>query len=108
MSKILRFLASLKLAVYIIAAMAGLCVVAALYGDDSIYSSWMLRLLMAAFWLNLFCCTVLHMPRVWRMFRKNTASVKAEAGFSELADTADISADTMQKKVKKLGLIISI
>lgn len=41
MSKILRFLASLKLAVYIIAAMAGLCVVAALYGDDSIYSSWM-------------------------------------------------------------------
>ena len=106
MSKILRFLASLKLAVYIIAAMAGLCVVAALYGDDSIYSSWMLRLLMAAFWLNLFCCTVLHMPRVWRMFRKNASSAKAEAGFSELTDTADISADTMQEKVKKPGLTV--
>lgn len=46
------------------------------------------------------------MPRVWRMFRKSAASAKAEAGFSELTDTADISADTMQKKVKELGLTV--
>ena len=49
MHKFLRSLASLKLAIYLLAAMAGLYAVAAVYGDMEIYSSWMFRLLMAVF-----------------------------------------------------------
>ena len=104
MRKVLRFLASLKLAVYIIAATAGLCVVAAIYGADDIYSSWMMRLLLAVFWLNLFCCTILHLPGVWRTLHKKCANVFSESGFADLAETQDLKADIMLKKAEKAGL----
>lgn len=104
MRKILRFLASLKLAVYILAATAGLCAVAALYGDDSIYSSWMMRLLLSVFWLNLFCCTVIHLPNVWRTLHKKAENTFSQGGFSEIADSANVDLIAMVEKAKGLGL----
>lgn len=104
MRKILRFLASLKLAVYIIAAMAGLCVVAAIYGDNDIYSSWMFRLLLAAFWLNLFCCTAMHLPGMWCLLHKKADNVFTQGGFADIADSEDTTLEIMRGKAEKLGL----
>lgn len=102
MHKILRFIASLKLAIYLLAAMAGLYAVAALRGDMNIYSSWMFRLLLAAFWLNLFTCTLTHLPGVWRLMTKKARLDMTSSGFEDLP-AAGVSRDEIAAVLKKLG-----
>lgn len=103
MHKFLRSLASLKLAIYLLAAMAGLYAVAAVYGDMEIYSSWMFRLLMAVFWLNLFSCTVLHLPGAWRISHRKAKADFASSGYENIAQAENCSQDEITAVLKKMG-----
>ena len=103
MHKFLRSLASLKLAIYLLAAMAGLYAVAAVYGDMEIYSSWLFRVLMAVFWLNLFSCTLLHLPAVWRICHKKVQADFKSSAYENLEPADGLTKDTILAVLKKMG-----
>jgi len=102
--KLLRFLASLKLAIYLLAAMVGLYAVAAFHGDTDIYGSWMFRVLLGAFWINLFTCTIMHLPIIWRIISKKVQNDFAGHGYEEIPHSQDLSAEEINVKLKKIGL----
>ena len=106
MHKLLRSLASLKLAIYLLAAMAGLYAVAAVYGDMEIYSSWMFRLLMAVFWVNLLCCTLLHLPSVWRMCRKKVKADFTSTNYEDIYQAKNSDQKEIVAILKKMGFKI--
>lgn len=66
----LKFISSVRLAVILIAALAGLAVAATLYDLPQMYQSWPFRLLAAAFFINLLTCSVQLWPKVARTLRR--------------------------------------
>ena len=66
----LRFISSVRLAVIIIAALAGLAVAATIYDLPEMYQSWPFRILVAAFFVNLLTCSVQLWPQVARTLRR--------------------------------------
>ena len=68
-----------------------------------IYSSWMFRLLMAVFWLNLFSCTVLHLPGAWRISRRKAKADFAGSGYENIAQAENCSQDEITAVLKKMG-----
>ena len=82
-----RFLASMKLAIYLLAAMAGMYVVAALYGNTAVYQSWLFQAVAMMFWLNLFLCTVEHIPPIIKSIRRKGEDVSYDgAGYETLGN----------------------
>jgi len=82
-----RFLASMKLAIYLLAAMAGMYVVAALYGNTAVYQSWLFQAVAMMFWLNLFLCTVEHIPPIIKSIRRKGEDISYDgAGYETLGN----------------------
>lgn len=90
MKAALHFLASMKLAIYLLAAMAGMYVVAALYGDTEVYRSWLFQAVAMVFWLNLFLCTLEHIPPIVRTIRRKAEEISSDGvGYDVLGDVDD-------------------
>lgn len=60
----LKFLSSIQLAIFLIAAIAGMSVVATMVGNDSVYTSVPFLALVAVFALNLTLCTIKMLPKL--------------------------------------------
>lgn len=71
----LKFISSVRFAVILISAMAGLFVAATLYDLPEMYQSWPFRVIAAAFFVNLLTCSVQLWPKVARTLRRTAASL---------------------------------
>lgn len=71
----LKFISSVRLAVILIAALAGLSVAATLYDLPEMYQSWPFRLIAAAFFINLLTCSVQLWPKLARQLRRGADSL---------------------------------
>lgn len=67
----LKFISSVRLAVILIAALAGLSVAATIYDLPEMYHSWPFRIIAAAFFVNLLTCSVQLWPKLARNLRRN-------------------------------------
>ncbi|MEE0510853.1 MAG: cytochrome c biogenesis protein ResB [Peptococcaceae bacterium] len=80
----LRFISSVRLAVILIAALAGLAVAATVYDLPEMYQSWPFRIFSAAFFINLLTCSVQQWPKVARTLRRKPESlIGSEAYLTE-------------------------
>ncbi len=89
----LKFLSSLKLAVFLIAAIAVIAVLATIFPEADAFHSWTFRILVAAFFCNLSLCTIKLLPNLLRQLRRGAADVP-DAGAYECyaADEAAVTA----------------
>lgn len=71
----LKFISSVRLAVILIAALAGLSAAATLYDLPEMYQSWPFRLIAAAFFINLLTCSVQLWPKLARQLRRGADSL---------------------------------
>lgn len=71
----LKYLSSVRLAVILIAALAGLSVAATLYDLPEMYQSWPFRIIAAAFFVNLLTCSVQLWPKLARQLRRGADSL---------------------------------
>ena len=71
----LKFISSVRLAVILTAALAGLSVAATLYDLPEMYQSWPFRLIAAAFFINLLTCSVQLWPKLARQLRRGADSL---------------------------------
>lgn len=71
----LKFLSSIGLALFLIASMAGMAVIATIVGNDSVYTSVPFLGLVVAFWLNLLLCTIKLLPQLKIMWRRNITDI---------------------------------
>lgn len=71
----LKYLSSVRLAVILIAALAGLSVAATIYDLPEMYQSWPFRLIAAAFFINLLTCSVQLWPKLARQLRRGADSL---------------------------------
>lgn len=101
----LKYLSSVRLAVILIAALAGLSVAATLYDLPEMYQSWPFRIIAAAFFVNLLTCSVGLWPKLLRTLRRDAASLAGkEAGFKESSLDADAFFEALAKnRYKKLS-----
>ena len=103
----LRFISSVRLAVILIAALAGLAVSATIYDLPGIYQSLPFRILSVAFFINLLTCSVQLWPKVARLLRRGADSLEGQEGFlkestlSEEEFEALLKAQHYKKNVKK-------
>ena len=74
----LRFISSVRLAVILIAALAGLAVSATIYDLPGIYQSLPFRILSIAFFINLLTCSVQLWPKVARLLRRGADSLEGQ------------------------------
>ncbi len=89
----LKFISSLKLAVYLIAAIAVISVLATIFPEANAFQSWSFRLLVAAFFVNLGTCTIKILPSVWRQLRRTAEQVPEQAEYTVYqADESDMTA----------------
>ncbi|MDO4281472.1 MAG: cytochrome c biogenesis protein ResB [Peptococcaceae bacterium] len=78
----MKFISSVRLAVILIAALAGLAVSSTIYDLPEMYQSLPFRILVAAFFVNLLTCSVQLWPKVARTLRRKPESlVGQEKGF---------------------------
>ncbi len=78
----LRFLSSIRLAVILIATIAGLAVSATIYDMPEMFQSMPFRVVVAVFFVNLLTCSVQLWPGLWRTLRRNARDIVGkEAGF---------------------------
>ncbi len=79
----LKFLSSIQLAIFLIAAIAGMSVVATMVGNDSVYTSVPFLALVAIFALNLTLCTIKMIPKLLAMYKRTAADLHDEgAGYA--------------------------
>ncbi len=89
----LKFISSLKLAVFLIAAIAVISVLATIFPDANAFQSWTFRLLIAAFFVNLGTCTIKILPAVWSQLHRTAAQVPVQAAYTAYqAEEADMVA----------------
>ena len=102
MKQIFHFLASMKLAIYLLAVLAGMYGVAAVYGDADIYSEWLFQLVLVIFWLNLFLCTAMHIPPMFRTIvrRAQDLSLESMSGEALACGEETLYAYLKQKKYR--------
>lgn len=94
----LKYLSSVRLAVILIAALAGLSVAATLYDLPEMYQSWPFRIIAAAFFVNLLTCSVGLWPKLLRTLRRDAASLAGkEAGFKESSLDANAFFEALAK-----------
>lgn len=78
----LKFISSLKLAVYLIAAIAVISVLATIFPAANAFQSWTFRLLVAAFFVNLGACTIQLLPGLWRQLHRTAENVPEQADYT--------------------------
>ena len=77
----LKFISSVRLAVILIAALAGLSVSATVYDLPGIYQSLPFRILAVAFFINLLTCSVQLWPKVARLLKRGADSLEGQEAF---------------------------
>lgn len=85
----LRFISSVRLAVILIAALAGLAVSATIYDLPGIYQSLPFRILSIAFFINLLTCSVQLWPKVAKLLRRDAASLEGQKDFFKESDLTE-------------------
>ena len=78
----LKFISSLKLAVFLIAALAVISVLATIFPAADAFNSWTFRLLVGAFFINLGTCTVKILPALWKQLHREAAQVPEQADYT--------------------------
>lgn len=78
----LKFISSLKVAVFLIAAIAVISVLATIFPAADAFNSWTFRLLVAAFFINLGTCTVKLLPGLWRQLHRTAEQVPEQAAYT--------------------------
>ena len=71
----LKFISSLKLAVFLIAAIAVISILATIFPSADAFNSWTFRLLVAVFFINLGTCTVKLLPGLWKQLHRDATQV---------------------------------
>ena len=77
----LKFISSLKLAVFLIAAIAVISILATIFPSADAFNSWTFRLLVGAFFINLGTCTVQLLPGVWKQLKRTAEQVPENANY---------------------------
>ena len=77
----LKFISSLKTAVFLIAAIAVISVLATIFPEANAFESWTFRLLLVAFFINLGTCTVKILPAVWKQLHRTAEQVPEQAEY---------------------------
>ena len=86
----LKFLSSIQLAIFLIAAIAGMSVVATMVGNDMVYTSIPFLALVAVFALNLTLCTIKMLPKLRATWQRRAADLSSDgAGYSVYHTTDD-------------------
>ena len=89
----LKFLSSLKLAVFLIAAIVAISVLATIYPEADAFNSWSFRILVIAFFINLSLCTIKLLPGFWKQLHRTADDVPAEGAYRVYeADEAEVTA----------------
>ncbi len=89
----LKFISSLKLAVFLIAAIAVISVLATMFPDANAFNSWTFRLLVVAFFINLGTCTFKLLPGLWKQLNRTAEQVPETATYDVYdVDEAEFSA----------------
>ena len=89
----LKYISSLKLAVFLIAAIAAISILATIFPAADAFNSWTFRLLVAAFFINLGTCTIKLLPGLYRQLKRSTADVPENAAYAVYdADEAELTA----------------
>ncbi len=78
----LKFISSLKLAVFLIAAIAVISILATIFPTADAFNSWTFRLLVAAFFINLGTCTIKLLPGLWRQLHRSAAQVPEQGDYT--------------------------
>ena len=78
-----KFLSSIPVAIFLIASIAGMSVVATMVGDTSVYTSIPFLALVAAFALNLTLCTIGMLPKLTATWKRRAQSLTGNtAGYT--------------------------
>ena len=89
----LKYISSLKLAVFLIAAIAAISILATIFPAADAFNSWTFRLLVAAFFINLGTCTIKLLPGLYRQLKRSAADVPENAAYAVYdADEAELTA----------------
>ena len=89
----LKYISSLKLAVFLIAAIAAISILATIFPAADAFNSWTFRLLVAAFFINLGTCTIKLLPGLYRQLKRSAADVPENATYAVYdADEAELTA----------------
>lgn len=78
----LKFISSLKLAVFLIAAIAAISVLATIFPTADAFNSWTFRLLVVAFFINLGTCTIKILPALWKQLHREASQVPVQAEYT--------------------------
>ena len=78
----LKFISSLKLAVFLIAAIAVISILATVFPEADAFHSWSFRLLIVAFFINLATCTVKLLPGLWKQLQRTAEQVPEGASYT--------------------------
>ena len=89
----LKYISSLKLAVFLIAAIAAISILATIFPAADAFNSWTFRLLVAAFFINLGTSTIKLLPGLYRQLKRSAADVPENATYAVYdADEAELTA----------------
>ena len=72
----LRFLASIRFAVVLIAAIAVMAVLATVFPEANAYESWSFKVVVGLFFINLLLCTVKIIPKFIRTLKRTAADIQ--------------------------------
>lgn len=78
----LKFISSLKLAVFLIAAIAVIAILATIFPAADAFHSWTFRFLVLAFFVNLGTCTIKLLPGLWKQLHRDAEQVTENAKYT--------------------------
>lgn len=93
-----KFISSVRLAIILIAALAGMAVSATLYNLPELFQSMPFRILVVAFFVNLLTCSVKLWPGV---FRQLTHQPEKLIGTTDAFSYSELSSDAFEETLKK-------
>lgn len=85
----LRFLSSMQLAIFLIASIAGMAVIATLVGNESVYTSGPFLTLVGAFALNLALCTIKMLPALRLTWQRRVQDIGDGANYTHYQSLDD-------------------
>lgn len=95
----LRFLSSLQLAILLICAIAGISIGATLFDAREMFSTWLFRILIAGFFINLLLCTIRLLPALKKRFTETPLAVYEKgAGFPAVDMSWDEALHLLEKE----------
>lgn len=94
----LKFISSLKLAVYLIAAIAAISVLATIFPAADAFHSWTFQLLVVAFFVNLGTCTIKLFPGLWKQLHRTAETVPEHATYTAYEVEEQAIADWLKEQ----------